>query len=126
MYIDRVLLHAFALHSTVGRASANLQNTATHCNNTLQQHTATTHCNNTLHHTATSPAYYRWHSLRGKSRSKTNAATRCNTLQHTVTRCNTHTVTHCNTLQLTATLCGSRVCCCYSVCGHTLQHAETH
>jgi len=35
-----------------------LQDTARHCNNTLQQHTATTHCNNTLQqHTATTLMY---------------------------------------------------------------------
>jgi len=45
-----------------------------HCNNTLQQHTATTHCNNTRKHT-----------------SREHTATHCNTSQeHTVTRCNTY------------------------------------
>ena len=54
-----------------------------------------------------------------------NAATHCNTLQHTATHCNTlqHTATHCNTLQH-VTLCMCRVYCdaschasIYDLCG---------
>jgi len=43
-----------------------------------------------------------------------HTATHGNTLQHITTRCNTHTATRCNNLQHTTTHC------------NTLQHAATH
>ena len=89
--------------------------TATHCN--ALQHT-TTQCNTlhegmfrrfrrdldreTLQHTATSQQF----GL-GRERLRTPIAkAHCNTLQHTVARCNIeHTTPHCNSVQRTATHC---------------------
>jgi len=59
-----------------------------------------------------------------------SCATRCNTLQHTVTHSDTlqHTATHCNTLQHIATCCNTW-CPANIGCLHmanTLQHVATH
>jgi len=72
------------------------QHTATHCCNTLQQHTTTYYIS--LQHIAT----YAVNSTGGTRQSESHC---CNILQHTV-------ATHCNTLHLTATHC------------NTLQHTQ--
>jgi len=61
----------------------------THCNNTLQQHTASTLCNDTLQHTATTHCNTRQHTATLGHTLHQHAATRCcNILQysHTITK----------------------------------------
>ena len=63
------------------------------------------------------------------NRTRCNAATHCNTLQHTATHCNTlqHTATHCNTLQHTgASLSIRRPRCNAATHCNTLQYTATH
>jgi len=91
---------------------------------------------NALQHTATHCNILQLRGERQTQRRETDvlntedAASHCNTLQHTVIRdsdtakhCNTlrHSATHCNTVQHSATQCDTRQRHC-----KTLQHAATH
>jgi len=87
-----------------------LQHTATtHCNNTLQQHTAP-HCNE--------PSIL---PLAQPPRQVEKQDKRCNTLQHAATHCNTLQHTHSNTLQHAATHCNTL----QHTHSNTLQHTAT-